>query len=284
MSKGEIAGKQAFYAMPLAGVEAVPGGAKFERILPPDDCEVHLSLTKNLDHELIHDCATWFLPPEGRYRIWLETPNAISEGYGILIWDHKPFQGTGQAVGFGIEPAGRVALAASVPLADGSGLRLVHLRTIRKEKLRRLFDRRVPGDRVRRGVAMPLGSVFSGIFDKKSNDALALARPVTVQEGKTVFVSPAPPTIGADVFVVLTRPREVELGQDELSLSLLIGNDHRAPDVLIPAADHIVAVWYGLDGGKATLRTTSKTLRLDPVELTLTPGKVTTHRAKLVDR
>lgn len=272
-SKGEIDGKMAVYFMPLAGVE----GTNFDHILPGDGCEVRLASTQDLERELVYDCSTWFLPPEGNWRVWLEAPASTSEGHGVLMWEHEPFRGYGQVAGFGMEPAGRVALAPSVAVPAGASFRLVHLRTETKGQWRSMFDRRAVGNRVRTGVAMPVGSVLTGLFDAKSGDAIALAKPVNVEVGKTVFATPAPPKKGSDVMVVLTRPREAKAEKNDLSLSL----DQRAPDVVVAAKDRIIAVWYAVDARKVTLHTTSKTLRFDPVELTLNPGKVTTHRAKL---
>jgi hypothetical protein len=281
-TKGVIDGKTATYFMPLAGVEDVPGsGAKFERILPGDGCEVFLASTQDLERELVYPCSTWILPPEGNFRIWLEGVASVSEGHGVLMWEHEPFKGYGQVAGFGMEPAGRVALAKSVAVPPGASFRLVHLRTETQGLWRSMFDRRAVGNRVRTGVGMPLGSVLTGLFDSKTGDALALAKPVNIEVGKTVFTTPAPPRTGSDVMVVLTRPREAKAEKNDLSLSLSIDGKPRPPDVFVPAKDRIIAVWYVLDARKATLHTTSKSLRLDPVDLTLTPNKVTTHRAKL---
>lgn len=269
-TKGEIDGKMAAYFMPLAGVVET----NFDHILPGDGCEVRLASTEDLDRELVYDCSTWFLPPEGNWRVWLEGPASTSEVHGVLMWEHEPFRGYGQVGGFGMEPAGRVALASSIAIPDSASFRLVHLRTETKGQWRSMFDRRAVGNRVRTGVPMPAGSVLTGLFDAKSGDAVALAKPVTVEVGKTVF---AAPKAGSDVMVVLTRPRDAKGEQNDLSLSL----SSRPPDVFIPAKDRVIAVWYAVDARKATLHTTSKTLRLEPIDLTLTPGKVTTHRAKL---
>lgn len=285
VTKGRIDGKIALYVLPLEGVETVPeGGAKFERMLPPDGCEVHLSSRTDPDQELVYDCSKWILPPKGNYRLWLEAPNAISEGYAIFEWDHEPFEGRGTAIAFGLEPAGRVALAEGVALPAGTSFRLVHLRSTFKGMLRRVFDRRVQPSRVRTGASLPAGPVIAGIFDAKSGDVLALTRPISIQAGKTTFAAPVPPENGSDVFVILTRPRLAELGKDDVVVTLSANGKSRAPDVLLGGSDRVFAVWYAFDARKATLQTSSKTLRLDPVELTLTRGKVTTHRAKLVDR
>jgi 5-hydroxyisourate hydrolase-like protein (transthyretin family) len=282
LSKGQINGKAAMMALPVSGVErATTGGARFEKFLSPEGCQAHLAPFGDLEHELVYSCGTWFLPPEGRYRVWLEQPGLISEGTGLLTWDDEPFRGHGLAMSMGMEPAGRVALGKAVLLSQTDSFRIVHLRGVYKGVLRHAFDRRATPQLARTGVPIAAGLVLSGIFDQRTGEAIALARPVNVEAGKTTDVSPRPPVKGSDVFVVLARPRDAELGKDEVTLALDVDGHIRKPDVLLSVVERVIAVWYGIEARNASLHAQSSTLRLDPTPLALRPGKVITFRGKL---
>ena len=266
----------------LSNVEDVPGpGARFDRILDLPDCEVHLGPFEDLEHELIYPCAKWFNPPAGQYRIWIEAPDLISEGFGRLTWEDEPFAGQGLSMGMGLLPAGRVALGKSASIPQNASFRLVHLRASHKGKLRRLFDRRSTVELARKGVPILVGPVLTGIFDRKTGDAIALARPVEVSPGKTIFVEPALPMKGSDVLAILTRPSDANPDQADVALHLDIAGKRKVPDAIVAGTDRVIAVWYGLEGRTATLSADSKTLRLSPVALSLRPGSVTTHRGQL---
>ncbi|MGZ5443208.1 MAG: carboxypeptidase regulatory-like domain-containing protein [Thermoanaerobaculia bacterium] len=282
LTKGNVGGKKAIIAYALSNVQDVEGpGARFDAILEPPDCEVHLGPFGNLEQELIYPCSAWFVPPNGRYRIWLETTDRISLGFGQLTWEIEPFTGRGMALGMGLEPAGRVALEKSVSLPETASFRIAHLRGVHGGKLWPLVDRRASAELARSGVPSLAGPTLAGIFDRRSGDAIALAKPVSVPFGKTVFVAPAPPAKGSDVLAILDRPFGRNPGEKDLALRLAIDAKQHPPDALVEAADAVVAVWYGVEGRKATLRAESKALHLAPVDLVLRPGRVTTHRGKL---
>lgn len=284
-SKGQINGRTAMIAMPAAGGENTAARARPGVILSPEDCQAHLTPVANLEQELTYPCGKWFQPPqEGNYRIWLEKPAMISEGYGLLMWEDEPFPGKGLSMIMPLEPAGTIALAPAVPIAEGQSFRFVHLRAVHKGTLRPAFDRRLPATRAREGGTVAIGSVLAGIFDRKTDHAVALARPVEVRAGKTSYVAPAPPPRGTDVLAVLARPRPAKLGSHEVTVGLRIDGSVKKPDVLLASASNIFAVWYGVEGAEATLLAESSTLQLAPTAVKLTPGKVATVRTKLSKR
>jgi hypothetical protein len=283
VSKGQIDGRLAMIAIPVAGVERVTGGARYEAKLATDDCQAHLTPIDDLETEVTFPCGKWFQPVEGHYRIWLEKPGLISEGYGLLTWENEPFTGKGLAMAMGMEPAGRIALAPDVRLADGQNFRTVYLRAD-KHRVRRAFDRRVGAAAASRGVAVAAGPVIAGIFDRKTDDAIALARPADVKAGGTIHVAPAPPKKGTDVLVVLTRPTPATLGKHEVTLGLQVDGKTNKPDVVLAAAANLFAIWYGVEGAEATLLVDAPTAQLPPTSLKLRPGKVVTFRSKLSKR
>jgi hypothetical protein len=285
VSKGEINGKVAILAWPISGVEvnrAGGAGARAGKLLTPEQCSAYLVSTQDLEHELVYPCGKWFQPAVGRYRMWLEGPDLSTAGYGIVDYDAEPFQGRGMAMMFPLNPAGRVALSKTVVLRPEMSFRLLQIRGVLPNGiLPGPFDRRVRAEIAYSGVQMGTGSVFAAIFDRKTDDAIALAPPIAISVGKTVQVAPALPSKGTDVLVILERPRIVDAGEEEIALSLELGEKAHKPDVFMNTATHVFGIWYGVEGRSARLRVNSTALRYAGGDFILKPNKVVTVRAKL---
>ena len=282
-SKGQINGKRAMLVWPVSGVQIVgESGAKPNKLLSPDGCSVYLVPTDDLERELIYPCGKWFLPPAGRYRVWLEGSNLATGDYGIVSYDAEPFAGRGLAMMMPLEPAGRVALSKNITLRPETSFRLLQIRgPARNGVLLGPFDRRVRNESAHTGVQMGAGSVLAGIFDRKSNEAIALSRPVTVTTGKISTVSVLAPTKGTDIMAILDRPRVVKVGEEEVALTLDLGGVSRKPDVFMNTSTRVYAVWYGVDGRTAAVRVQSAALRYNGPVVVLRPQKVVTVRGKL---
>lgn len=284
-STGQINGRKAVVVMPVSNVERTPQGPRFAKFLSPEDCEAHLTPVTNLEEELTFPCGKWFLPPaEGRYRFWLEMPDLISEGFGLLNWEDEPFAGRGATSAMSVEPAGTIAISPSVRLEQGQSFRFVPLRAVKNGVLLPSFDRRVSADLARKGAALAVGPALSGIFDSKTDEVIALARPAEITAGKTTYVSPAPPAKGSDVFVALGRPLPGTLGTHEVDVGLKIEGKVRKPDAYVASQTWVFAAWYGVEAREATLTAASPVLQLAPTLVKLKPGKVSTVRAKLSQR
>lgn len=252
--------------------------AKTRDLLPVEGCVAYFVPASDLDAVQPHPCGQWLAPAPGFYKIWLETNGLISPAPLRLHYAGSPFSGGGLRAVAPVVPAGFIRLADDVEMAREQGLRLLSLRADGHFlDWTAAFDRRVSDPR--RPAAMPAGLVLAGIFDRKSGDAAALARPLELAAGKTVTVRPAPPERDSDVLVVLRRP--LLPARNAIRLQLTDARGARAPDAFLDATDTVIAVWYGATGARATVTAEAEKLLLRPIELTLAPKRVTTHRGEL---
>lgn len=273
-SKGHVDGKVALLFWPAIGIR----DGKWERLLPAEECDVHIIPVADRDRELTRPCGRWFLLPEGRYRFWVEKDTWISNDPGLFTYTPAPFDGQGMGSVVPLVPAGRVTLAPTVRLDPNTGVRILRVDRGTGGWPHRAFDRRVAPEHVRTGVLMPAGKAVVGVFDRRTDDAVALSPPITVEQGKTAVGVPEPPAEGSDVLLVLDRPRlRSSWEQDEVTVTL----DQRAPDVFLSAADRVFAVWYRIKQDTARLELQSRTLSFDAREVKLLPGRVVTIRGKL---
>ena len=282
-STGQIDGKRAMLVWPTSGVELVGShGARPTRLLSPEGCKTHLSSVDDPERELLFPCGEWFLPPAGKYRIWLEGPNLLTPGYGVTTYEAEPFTGRGIALMMDLAPAGRVALAKSATVPREASFRLLQIRGVMANGvLPGPFDRRVAVDRAHAGVQMNTGTVVAAFFDRKTNEATALSRPVTVSTGKTSHVAPTAPAKGTDILAILDRPRVVKAGEEEVTLALEAGGGRRKPDVFMNTATQVYGIWYGVEGRAASVRVQSSALHYNGSDIALRPQKVITVRGKL---
>ncbi len=253
-------------------------GGKVQVLLPADGCRAHFVARDDPDNDRVYPCGQWLLPSIGKYRVWLEGKDFISPFPLAFTYIRDAFDGRGRSMLAPVVPAGFVTLSDDAHATTEQGLRLLSLNPSSDvDKWPCVFERRVA--KPTGPAIMPEGVVLAGLFDRSTNDAIALSRPVAVRAGQTVVVRPTPPQDQSDVLVVLDRPRAPE--RDELRLSLKSDEKTRQPDVLLHAADAVFGVWYGVPGRDASLVVESKTLTLGPVTLSLRPNHVTTFRGSL---
>jgi hypothetical protein len=242
-----------------------------------EGCEAHLVAYADLDHELVYPCGKWFvLPSAGHYGHWLETNGRMTPTMGLLFYGRRPFSGTGMASIVPVAPAGRIVIPPERTMLDTEDLRLVSIES-RHGWGTRVFDRRILAANAHTPVQMPEGRAVAGRFDRKSNDAIALSRPVEIAPGKTAVVWPVPPA-ESDVLLVLTKPPELQLPKPFPARLTL---DSRPADVMLNAFDRIIAIWYGVAARHATIAMQSDAAFLPPQQVDLARGKVTTIRSKV---
>ncbi|HJQ40652.1 MAG TPA: hypothetical protein VKB93_26200, partial [Thermoanaerobaculia bacterium] len=239
-----------------------------------EGCDVHLVPFSDLDREMTYPCGKWFAPARDRYLFWLEKAGAISPR-SIVVYNASPFRGRGLAAITPLAPAGRIGIPADRSLPETERL---HVMSLKRDdwwnRSSSIFVRRVTAQRANAGVQMPLGRVIVGRFDRRTNDAIALARPVQLRSDRTTTVWPVLPT-NSDLLVVLEKSANVPAGLSRL----LLGT--READVLIDAADQLLAIWYDLDLPRATLFLKSDVAFWEAREVRFTRGKVTTLRGEL---
>jgi hypothetical protein len=274
---GVINGRIALMFWPAADTTA----GKVTTFLPVDDCRVILAPWTDFTAERSYGCGEWFQPAEGRYQAWLEmgsdrvSPTAATINYGA-----ERFEGRGQLIVMPAGAGGRVTLAPDVPLAAGQEVSLINFDSCCRVTIAVPFTRRLADvAALHGGVMMPAGHVFTGVFDQRTRDAVAIARPVVIDAGKAVTAAPRPPAAGlSDVFASLGRPR-IRRAREEDVVELTLGG--KKPDMLFDGDDRIYAAWFGVRSGTASFTAVSKTLRLQARTLTLGSGRVTTIREEL---
>ena len=220
------------------------------RLLDPTGCTVHLVPLTDHDQELVFDCGTWIQPPTGKYVAWIQTEESMTAH--PIITNYVPSNPVSGSIRSALllQPAGEVVLARPHP---DQSFRLLHLPSPSEAREHRAIDRRSPADS-RHSVLMPEGDVLAALFDKKTNNARAVARPVHVKHNSVVSVDPQPPTVGTDILLILERQQRRERGPiGDAAVALRLGNRELSPDVLSDTATRLVAVWYGVEATDAEL-------------------------------
>jgi hypothetical protein len=268
---GEIAGHKAALVWP-ARLKSWDN----RELIAPDGCSVHLVPGDDLEAETTFPCGRWFRAAPNRYRAWLESNDSISPFPIVLQWSDSLFDGAGLQTVAPVVPAARVRLADGIVVPPAAGFRLMSLNDEFLGVRMRAFDRRVA--RTQRVAAVPAGKAMAGLFDRTTNDALALTHPLDAPAGATATARPLPPK-QSDVLVLLERP----IGEKTFDVSLRLedAKGPRPPDVFVQASDRVAAVWYEASGRSARLTAESAVLRLEPVTLVLRPQRVTTLRGAL---
>lgn len=279
-SAGAINGRVALMFWPASSTT----GGTLNNLLPVDGCRVVLAPWTDFTAERSYDCGTWIQPAAGRYQAWLEVGGArVSPIAATVNYAPIPFEGKGQQIVMPVGAGGRVALASEIPLPADSEVSLINFDSCCTARLGVPFTRRLADPTsLRGGVMMPAGRVFPGIFDRRSRDAIAIARPVLVAAGNTIVATPHPPNPGtSDVFLSLGRPR-IRSTREADSVALTL--DGKKPEMLFDGDDRIYAAWFGIKATTASLAMSSETLRLPSRTLKLSPGRVTTVREELLTR
>ena len=240
-----------------------------------ENCEVRMVANSDLDHELRYPCGKWFVPPkEDRYDFWLEMNDRITPSPGMLVFVRKPFAGAGMGTIVPVTSAGWITV--DHPPLESESVRVFSIESAHAWSTK-VFERHVSVSPVR----MPEGRVIVGRFDRKTNDAIALSRPIEVKAGATARVWPVPP-VESDLLVVLSKPPELQRGKPmDAQLSLNDSTSKKSPDVLLNGFDRIIAIWYGVAARTGTVSLQSSAAFWEPQEVRFTRGKVTTIRSRV---
>jgi hypothetical protein len=248
-----------------------------------EGCDVHLVPWRDMDQELRYPCGKWFaLPFADRFNYWLESNGRITPTLMTMVYSRKPFAGVGSGTILPLTSAGRIAIPSDRTLPASESFRLLSIEA-KDSWLKtngRVFDRRVSTEGARASVQMPVGRVIAGRFDRATNNAVALSRPIEIKAATTTPVWPAAPR-DSDLLVVLSKMPELQLSKPiDVNLSL----DRKPPDVLVNGFERIVAIWYGVTSPAATVALESSAAQWAPLQVRFTRGKVATVRAILAKK
>lgn len=277
LTKGVIDGRVAVSFWPVKGYHG-------QTLEDPSVFEVHLVPADNLDAELSHPAGKWIQPAPGRYKYWLEGPDSISPFSSVMNYAGGPFKGKGLASVTPVVPAGVVAVPPELELPEHVVLRLLHLDSHNRGDFpQREMSRRATGEVARQGVRMPTGRTLAALFDNTDQEYLGVSRPLEVSRGEILTVHPQPPEAGTDLIVRLERPTVLnDLAEYDVELKLIgLEDGAREPDVIVPTATRLYAVWYGIRVGYATLEASSATVFLNPQDIVMRPGKVEHYHGEL---
>lgn len=258
-------------------------------IVGPEGYRVHLAPSSELENELAFPAGVWFQPPADSYRTWVEGTDEdgslwVSPKQNRLRFRGGPFRGRGFAGEVEVGPAGRVVVDPEVGLTPSRSVRLLHVTVPRQDRpLGRGFLRAITAEEADRPVLMPAGEVVALLHDRESGEYLAAAPPVLVGGATVASVKPGSRRGVAQALVILERPQPLAAA-DDLKLFLESGDETRAPDVLVPTWQWVYALWYDVPGRSATLAGGSEGVYLEPVEVVLQPGSMTTFRGHLRPR
>jgi hypothetical protein len=269
-AEGNVKGLQGVNFFPQALVDGEP------RIMDPTGCTVYL-VPSDVNQRLGYDCGKWFAPPAAdRYTVWLEQDQRISD-QTVLSYSGSKFSGHGLVTVMPLESAGFAALSADTKVGEGQTVRFLSL-----EESSSGFDKRLQPREAKSMTRLPEGRAMSGVFDSEGN-ALALSRPFTMKEGKTVSVTPKPPVNAADLMIILGKHQATatQKAKRNTSMSAEVGETRRDPDVMYETDGRIIAIWYGLTANTATVTITSEIFRLGARAIPLTVGRVITVREQL---
>lgn len=274
------------------GLTVIPTiGPDSDPVQEPASYTVHLMPLDGGDRELVVPCGEPVQMPEGRFALWVEGRGRISS----LVMAHGPGSEEQQAspgrLFVQLGPAGRVGPAPEACSRFGGDfeLRLLSVDAHRSGSvLGHEFARRVAlSDAGDGGVRMPTGSVLATVSDRERGRYVALAEPVDVRSGAATTVDPREPADDSSVLIVrLERPAPIRTAAaDDVTVVLERADGPSvAPDILVPAAGRVYAVWRNLEPGRATLSVESPTVWLRDVPLNLRRGKIADAAERLQRR
>jgi len=235
----------------------------------PRGFTVHLGSLSDPSIERVNAAGDWFLPPEDKYRVWIEGEGLISRPVLLNFGLRKAEPGEhGMRRLFSLQPAGRVALSAAVRLTPAQSLRLLAVPGG--------FARRVSAEAAPKGALMPEGEVIAATFDGAKMEYMAVSRPVPVAAGTVNAVRPAPPPHPlSDLVVHAALEGAAFRSAGPTTLVAVLGDGSQRPaDVLVDDLNHLYGIWYGLDSRTVAVTLVSKALGCDPIDALLPAGGV----------
>ncbi len=243
--------------------------------LEPAGLEVHLTPGDESEVELVYPAASWFQPPPGQYRMWLQGDWRMTPFSLLMSYSSRATTGE-MRVTMPLGEAGRVKLPAGADTAQDLALHLLHGGPYLEAGFPRweISPQRAAAE-VGEGVLMPVGRTIGAVWDRKARKYVALSRPFEVRARHTVEVPLDRPGSGAHLVAKLERPSVADSAAElEVELAVSQPDGERPPDVTVLTTDRVYAFWYDLAAGPAELGGGSKETYLERRQLDLRSGTI----------
>jgi hypothetical protein len=271
---------------PRAGILVLPRGSDPEAdgpgSLDSEGLEAHLASYHDPAVELSYPAGSWFEPPPGLYRIWLQGGWRMTPFSSVISFSGA---GTLRSV-LPLGEAGRVRLPGDLSAVPNLELHLLHAGGYREAGFMRWeIAIRRPLSEVVEGVLMPVGKAVGALWDAKHGRYVALSRPFVVRGHETVEVPLKPPGGGALLVAELKRDGMAETAADlEARMVVKQKAGERPADLYVLTTDRVYAFWYRLRPGAADLTGVTGQDFLPPRKLDLRPGRIESVHAELKHR
>jgi hypothetical protein len=276
-SAGEVDGQAAWMAVP-----AVIEGKRVTTV-DPQGFLVHLVRCPDLCEEQTHRAGVWTLPGPGLYRAWVERDGEISPYPAQFSYGGGPFRGSGMPVLVATGVAGVIELGSGVRAGEKTAVWLLHADSpaaegFPRQEMARCERGAAPGDLLQ----MPEGTTIGALWDRDRRTFTAVSRSIEVEAGRTATLSFAPTASQSHLLVALEREPWARSFEDyEVDLRLEGQERHFEPDLLLPSAGRLWAVWYDLEPGKARLTSHSAGFALEPLDIELRTDEVAYEKGVL---
>ncbi len=255
------------------------------RYLDPAGLEVRLAATDESGVELTYPAGAWFVPPKGRYYMWLQGGWQMSPFSRVVFWG--PVTGTaGRTSHATVVPAGLAKLPPDLKLSPGLDLHLLHAGNYLDGDFARLeISVRKAVAEVGEGVLMPEGKAVGALWDRKGRRYVAVSRPFEVRERRTVEIPLREPGAAADLVVQLTR-KTMALRTPDMEVKLAVRQQgvDRPADLAVFTAERVYGYWYDLPAGAAELIAEHREDILPAKAIQLQAGKVERVTAEMQTR
>lgn len=177
-----------------------PDQARYTVMLVPVEAGVDL---------LSFPCGAPFELPGGRHRMWVEGPASVSTMMLVNGGGPGQAEGASRQIAVAVRPAGEVVLADDIrnSVPASYELRVLHMTGhISGDVMQSEFGRVVVA-RDSGPMTMPVGPLYTALYDRDSHSYIAFSRPQVVTEGERVVARPVAPSQGrSDLMVRLERP------------------------------------------------------------------------------
>lgn len=259
-------------------------GTGMTEVIDPRGFEVHMTPADDPGEERVFAAGEAFVPPSGRWRVWLQDEWRMTPSSLLVIWPTGRWRGTSPST-LAVAPAGRVTAPDAATMGADLELWLLFAGNSPGWRYHELSRRRRLAEAID-GVLMPAGPVVAALWDRRQERYIALSDEFTVVAGETVPVPLAIPSATEASVLVHTTVAPGVSPEALAAVDLTLSRDGQP----LPSAFTVVTDWGVYRGwqaakpGPAILSGGSELLYLDPRPVELSGGAVTGIEEALVAR